>query len=136
MSYCLTHCHSATGSNVCILDSISKPKDIVKRALEAGLSGVAITDHGTICAAVEMLKQRDKLRESNPDFKILFGCEIYLIDEDNDLHHETYKTEWEYYHCILIAKDEIGWKQLRQLTSAAWDRSYMFKGIRRLYGYR
>ena len=132
MSYCLTHCHSATGSNVCILDSISKPKDIVKRALEAGLSGVAITDHGTISAAVEMLKQRDKLRESNPDFKIMFGCEIYLIDEDNDLHRENYKTEWEYYHCILIAKDEIGWKQLRQLTSVAWERSYMFKGIRRV----
>ena len=42
------HCHSEF-SNIRMLDCINKPKDIVKRAKDIGLSGFAITDHEALC---------------------------------------------------------------------------------------
>ena len=43
--------HSHTHySNFRLLDSINRPKELVKRAIENGLSGIAITDHETLAS--------------------------------------------------------------------------------------
>ena len=47
--------HSHTHySNLRLLDCINRPKDLVKRALELGLSGIAITDHETLASHIEL----------------------------------------------------------------------------------
>ena len=44
-------CHSHTEySNLRLLDSINKPKDLIDRAIELGLSGCSITDHEALCS--------------------------------------------------------------------------------------
>ena len=123
--FCSLHNHSDR-SNVRMLDCICKPKDLVNRAISLGYKGMALTDHECLSAAVEMLKIRDKIKEEHPDFKIIMGNEIYLIGED-ELHNAQ-----RYYHFILLAKDEIGWRQLRELSSRAWDRGYMERGMMRV----
>ena len=125
MSYCSLHNHTYT-SNVRMLDSINRPEDMVKRAIELGISGMAFTDHECLSAAVSILKLRDKTKEEYPDFKFIFGNEIYLIDE------KDVGTTTKFYHFILLALDEIGWDQLRELSSRAWKRAYSFKGLTRV----
>ena len=57
-------------SNLRLLDSIIRPKDLINKAIELGLSGIAITDHECLCAHMEVNQYAKKLRETNPDFVI------------------------------------------------------------------
>ena len=58
---------------------------------------------------MEVNQYAKKLREENPNFTIALGNEIYLTD--------TRDRGQKYYHFILIAKDTIGHKALRELSS-------------------
>lgn len=62
------------------------------------------------------------------------GNEIYLVR--NGLTNNNFNREFDrYYHCILLAKDKIGHKQIREISSRAWMRSYMARGMRRVPTY-
>ena len=79
MSYFRFESHSHTHySNLRLLDCINKPKDLVDRAIELGLSGIAITDHETLAAHPELNIYQQELIKKYPDFKIALGNEIYL----------------------------------------------------------
>ena len=120
------NCHSHTHfSNIRLIDSINKPKDLINAAIDLGLSGIAITDHESISGHIEINQIAKKIKEKNLDFTIALGNEIYLIES-----RETAKQK--YYHFILIAKDEIGHKALRELSSVAWLNSYSAGGMRRV----
>lgn len=117
--------HSHTEySNVRLLDCINKPQDLIKRAAQIGLSGIAITDHECLGHAVKSYKIGQEIIKSYPNFKVALGNEIYLIDER--------KNNQKYFHFILIAKDKQGFKQLRQLSSIAWMNSYWDRGMERV----
>mgnify|MGYP003307200178 CR=1 FL=1 len=117
------HCYS---SNIRFLDSINRPEEMVEKAISLGYSGIAFTDHESLSAAIAVLKIRDKVSVKYPDFKFVFGNEIYLIDESE------VKNTNKYYHFVLLAKDQTGWDQLRILSSRAWERGYTEKGIMRV----
>lgn len=126
MSYYSLHCHSDRGSNLLFLDSTARPSDNVQYAREIGLKGLCCSDHASLSAWVDYLQERDKIKKEGGDFKIMLGVEAYLIDESE------YKNTRNYYHFLLIAKDQVGQRQLFELTSKSWDRSYMERGIRRV----
>ena len=111
-------------SNLRLLDCITRPKELIDKAIELGLAGIAITDHESLGAHVELDKLQDKYRDTNPDFKIVRGNEIYLTD--------TRDTGQQYYHHILIALDSLGHKMLRELSSTAWMNSYYDRGMERV----
>ena len=67
-------------SNLRLLDCINRPKDLINKAIELGLSGIAITDHESVASWIEVNKFAKELRETNPDFTIALGDEIYLTD--------------------------------------------------------
>ena len=111
-------------SNIRLLDCINRPKDLIDKAIELGLSGIAITDHECLSGHMEVNQYAQKLKETNPDFTIALGNEIYLVDRrENGI---------KYYHFILIAKDAIGHKALRELSSTAWYNSYVDRGMERV----
>ncbi len=117
--------HSHTEfSNIRLLDCINKVKPLINRAVENGLSGIAITDHECLSAAPEANFYAQEIQENNPDFKIALGNEIYLIDKR--------EMGQKYYHFILIAKNQIGFKALRELSSVSWMNSYWDRGIERV----
>ena len=87
-------------SNLRLIDCINKPKALIDKAIQLGLSGIAITDHEALCCHIEVNQYAKKLQETHPDFTIALGNEIYLIDE-------RYNGQ-KYYHFILIAKDALG----------------------------
>ena len=65
-SYFGTHNHSHY-SNIRLLDAINRPVDMVNKAIELGLSGLAITDHECVSAWMEFNQIATKLHESHPD---------------------------------------------------------------------
>lgn len=122
-SYFGTHNHSHY-SNIRLLDAINRPVDMVNKAIELGLSGIAITDHECVSAWMEFNQIAQKLHESNPNFKIALGNEIYLTDDRS--------MGQKYYHFLLIAKDALGAKALRELSSIAWSNSYVDRRMERV----
>lgn len=119
------NCHAHTMfSNIRLLDSINRPEALVNTSKELGLSGLAITDHEALSAHIVVNKLAKKMRETNPDFTIALGNEIYLTD--------TREKKQKYYHFILIAKDAEGYKQLKRLSSQAWLNSYEYGRLERV----
>lgn len=107
-------------SNIRLLDAIIRPENLIDKAIELGLSGLAITEHECLSSHVIALKYAEQIREDNPDFKLALGNEIYLTD--------TRDKGQKYYHFILIAKDELGHRAIRELSSTAWFYSYYDRG--------
>lgn len=95
------HCHSKMSD----MDGVTDAAALVKRAYEWGHSAIALTDHGVVQAfpeanhAVEAIdaKFRDEYKASHPDatrdelkkisapFKVIYGCEIYIVDDTKKL---------------------------------------------------
>lgn len=119
------NCHNHTEySNLRLLDCINKPEDLINKAFEMGLNGVAITDHEALCAHMIVNKIAKKYQTEHPDFTIALGNEIYLTD--------TRECGQKYYHFILIAKDKIGYKALKELSSIAWYNMYTDRRMERV----
>ena len=117
--------HSHTHySNLRLLDCINRPKDLINRAIELGLAGIAITDHEALCGHIEINIYQQELLKEHPDFKVALGNEIYLTD--------TRDMGQRYYHFILIAKNKDGHRALRELSSRAWMNSYWDRGMERV----
>ncbi len=71
------HCHTKMSD----MDGVSEVKDIIKRAVSWGHPAIAITDHGVVQAftdAAHTLK-------GPTDFKIIYGCEGYIVDDEKKL---------------------------------------------------
>lgn len=121
-------------SNARLRDCIIKETDLLNYAVELGHEVVAITDHESVMNAVKVEKAYKKIKEKNPDFKVIFGNEIYLCR--NGLNNENFVAgQDKYYHFILLAKDSIGHQQIREISTRAWMRSYMARGMRRVPTY-
>lgn len=111
-------------SNIRLLDCINKPKNLIDKAREMGLSGIMITDHECLSAHMEVNQYAKELQKIDPDFTIGLGNEIYLVDD---------RTKGQkYYHFILGAKDALGHKALREMSSMAWANSYEDRRMERV----
>lgn len=111
-------------SNIRLLDCINRPTDLIDKAIELGLSGIAITDHECLSAHMEVNQYAKKIKEKHPDFIIALGNEVYLVDKR--------EPGIKYNHFILTAKDETGHKALRELSSIAWYNAYTDRGMERV----
>ena len=121
-------------SNLRLRDCIIKEKDLIEYAVELGHEVVAITDHEAVCNAVKVEKIYKKIKKDHPDFKVILGNEIYLCR--NGLNANNFNREYDrYWHFVLLAKDAIGHKQIREISTRAWRRSYMARGMRRVPTY-
>ena len=117
--------HSHTDmSNIRLIDSINTVDSLVDYAIEIGLEGICLTDHEALGNWVKLDQKRQKVQQDHPDFKIGYGNEIYLVDER--------VPNQKYFHFILIAKDKIGAKMLRKLSSNSWMNNYTDRGMERV----
>lgn len=134
--YYSLHNHTAS-SNARLIDCINKVEDLIQYAFELGLSGIAITDHETVNAHIKAIKYVEKKRakdEAWKDFKLILGNEIYLCR--NNLNSTNYDSKKDkFYHFILLAVDEIGHEQIRQLSTRAYEHSFMKNRMRRVPTY-
>lgn len=125
-------------SNVRFLDSINKPQEMVDKAIALGFSGIAFTNHECLSDEIEILSIRDSLAKTHPGFKLIFGNEIYLTDEKHTrldlidfsgVPSDSIRFAMRQFHFILIARDEIGYAQLKELSARAWNRAYKYRNV-------
>ena len=117
-------------SNETLRDCINKVSALIDTAIQLGHECVAITDHETISSYIKAEKYYKKIKEKNPDFKLIRGNEIYLTR--NDLNAKNFdKTKDKYFHFILLCKDLEGYHQICELSTRAWKRSYVSRRLRR-----
>ncbi len=67
------HCHTKMSD----MDGVSDVADIMKQAKAFGHKACAITDHGV----VQAFPDADHAIGKDKDFKVIYGCEIYLVDD-------------------------------------------------------
>ena len=121
MTYFSLHNHTHY-SNLRLVDCINTPEKLVKCAYDMGLKGVCITDHEALGAALDVEKLKDEYKDKG--FKVCQGNEIYLVNDRS--------PGQKYWHFLIIAKDAIGHKMMRKLSSTAWLNSYYDRGLERV----
>lgn len=117
-------------SNIRLRDSIIKIPDAFKKAKELGHTVLGFTDHECVSSWMKIEKEAEKY----PDLKVIRGNEIYLCR--NGLNADNYNKDVDrYYHFILLAKNLTGARQIMEISTRAWTRSYMARGMRRVPTY-
>lgn len=130
-TYASLHNHSEYSSAVLRFpDAIGHVSDYAKWCYENGLYGYAISDHQSVAGYVDLEQAIDAI---NPDHKFvhIFANEFYLlsIEENSLINSETERPT--YWHFMVYVKDKIGLKQMYELSSRAWLRSYTYRGLLR-----
>lgn len=113
--------HLHVHSDYSLLDGASKITTLVTRAKELGFKALALTDHGNMFGVLNF----ERICNEN-GIKPIIGCEIYMAagkKEDKEGTPEGSK----YYHLILLAKDEDGYKNLSWIVSEANTNGYYYK---------
>ena len=113
-------------SNLYLIDCINSINCLVDKAVEKGHTVLAFTEHETLAGHVKVEEKQEELNKKGINLKLIRGNEIYLTR--NGLEKDTVTDEDRFYHFILLAKDDQGHKQLRELSSIAGCRGFMHKG--------
>jgi len=114
-----THLHVHT--HYSLLDGLGKIDDLLNRAKDLGMDSLAITDHGVLYGAIEFyIKAKEK------GIKPIIGCEFYLTTGDHTSRNNTAEDKTRY-HLIILAKNEIGYKNLMKLISIAHLEGFYYK---------
>jgi DNA polymerase-3 subunit alpha len=112
------HLHNHT--HYSLLDGLTQIDELVERAKSEGSPAVAITDHGTMYGVIEFYQKCKKA-----GIKPIIGVETYLAP--NSRHDKLSRSDAKNYHLILLAKNEIGYKNLIKLISAAHLEGFYYK---------
>ena len=71
------HLHTKSSS----MDAFNDPGKIVRLAHRMGHRAIAITDHGVCQGYPEAMLATDAIHETDPNFKLIYGCEAYFVDD-------------------------------------------------------
>jgi len=116
MEFTHLHCHS----HFSLLDGLSKIDLLVSRTQELGMKSLALTDHGVMYGAVEFYA---KCKEAG--LKPIIGLETYVAPRL--LTDKEGKTDSDYFHLTLLARNETGYKNLILLTTLAHTEGFYYK---------
>ncbi|MEO6488612.1 MAG: DNA polymerase III subunit alpha [Ferruginibacter sp.] len=104
-----------------LLDGAASIKNLYKKALADGMPALAISDHGNMFGAFEFVKEAYNNLDANgkPKVKPIVGCEFYITQ---DRTRKTFSKEEKdpRHHQILLAKNDLGYKNLVKLTSLGY----------------
>ncbi|TET17789.1 MAG: DNA polymerase III subunit alpha [Dehalococcoidia bacterium] len=112
-----THLHVHTEYS--LLDGMCRIPQLVSRAKELGMDSLAITDHGVMYGAIEFY-----LTAREAGIKPIIGCEFYLAPNSRFSRNASDKNN---YHLVLLAKNQIGYHNLIQLTTKAHLEGFYYK---------
>ena len=117
MAFVPLHNHS----DYSLLDGASQLPAMVERAKQLGMPAIALTDHGVMYGAVELLKLCQ-----GTDLKPIIGNEMYVINGSID---DPQPKKEKRYHLVVLAKNTTGYRNLVKLTSISHLRGMRGRGI-------
>ncbi|ERN40727.1 DNA-directed DNA polymerase III (polc) [Rubidibacter lacunae KORDI 51-2] len=116
MSFVGLHIHS----DYSLLDGASQLPALIDRAVELGMPAIALTDHGVMYGAIELMKLCN-----SKGIKPIVGNEMYVINADSI----EQKGRFRRYHQVVLAKNLKGYKNLVKLTTKSHLKGMQGKGI-------
>ena len=117
MTFVPLHNHS----DYSLLDGATQLPQMVERAVELGMPALALTDHGVMYGAIELLKLCTKA-----GIKPIIGNEMYVI---NGSITDPQPKKERRYHLVVLAKNDTGYRNLVKLTSISHLQGMRGRGI-------
>jgi DNA polymerase-3 subunit alpha len=117
MSSDFVHLHLHTDYSM--LDGACDTKLLCKRAKELDMPAVAMTDHGNIFGAVHFFNDAKEA-----GIKPILGCELYVCKKED---HRAEPQGDTYNHLIVLAENEVGYKNLTKICSEASLHGFYYK---------
>ena len=114
--------HLHTHSEYSLLDGANRLTDLVHRAKEFEMPGLALTDHGCLFGAWAF----HKLAKAE-GLKPIIGMEAYVAPGDRRDRSKAGRGERSYYHLVLLARDMEGYKNLVKLSSIGYTEGFYHK---------
>jgi DNA polymerase III subunit alpha len=113
--------HLHVHSKYSILDGASDIGPMFKKAVNDGMPGIALTDHGNMFGAFKFIAEAEKynLKGQPPVIKPVVGCEFYVV-EDRHIKQFTRDHKDARYHQLLLAKNAEGYSNLVKLCSLGY----------------
>ncbi|MFN8318602.1 MAG: DNA polymerase III subunit alpha [Saprospiraceae bacterium] len=107
--FCHLHCHTQFS----LLDGASDIDSLMTKAANDGQQAIALTDHGNMFGAFKFVKAANK-----KGIKPIIGCEFYMVENRWQKTFEKSKGQKdERFHQLLLAKNEVGYRNLSKLCS-------------------
>ena len=116
MSFVGLHIHT----DYSLLDGASQIPNLVERATELEMPAIAVTDHGVMYGAIQLIKNC-----LGKGIKPIIGNEMYVINDDVTIKHKKIRK----YHQVVLAKDKKGYQNLVKLTTISHLDGMQGKGI-------
>ncbi|MBU0474040.1 MAG: DNA polymerase III subunit alpha [Bacteroidetes bacterium] len=114
------HTHYSLQDAACTVDTL------IAAAVEHKQTALALTDHGVMYGVSEFYKKAKKA-----GIKPIIGSEIYIVSEGSRFSrgekNESLKKTKHYRHLILLAKNNIGYKNLTKLVSIGFTEGFYYK---------
>lgn len=112
--------HLHTHTEYSLLDGAANIKKLVAKVKELGMDSIAVTDHGVMYGIADFYREA-KANGIHP----VLGCEVYVaprtrFDKEYDIDSRTS-------HLILLAENQIGYKNLMKLVSYAFIEGFYYK---------
>ena len=147
--------HLHVHSQYSTLDGQASIKGIIDKAMNDGMPGIALTDHGVMYGVKEFINYANKAKagvkkeikatqaelDKNPgnqslinklellnkkaNFKPILGCECYCARRDR--HQMNEKTDGSGWHLVVLAKNLTGYKNLIKMVSRSWTEGYYYR---------
>ena len=105
-----------------LLDGACRLDRLMEKAHELKFPALTLTDHGVLYGAIDFYQAaRDK------GIKPIIGCEVYVAPGSRLEKKSTSGARDVYHHLVLLAKDEVGYKNLTKLVTAAHLEGFYYK---------
>lgn len=104
------HLHSDYSSCTTNIDSATKVKMYVDKAKEYGMTALAFSEHGNI---YNWFEKKDLIEKAG--MKYVHGIECYITESLEEKIRDNY-------HCVLLAKNIEGFKEINKLVSISYNR--------------
>ncbi|GMV07085.1 MAG: DNA-directed DNA polymerase [Gemmatimonadota bacterium] len=111
--------HLHTHSEYSLLDGANRIGDLVRKAKELEMPGLALTDHGCMFGAWTFHKAARK-----EGVKPILGMEAYVAPGDRRDRSRSGQGERAYYHLVMLARDLQGYRNLVKLSSIGYTEGF------------
>ena len=102
-----------------LLDGACRIGELVKKAADLEMSALAMTDHGNMFGAIDFYQACKKFK-----IKPIIGCEAYITSGSRLEKNTDQKSIC---HLTLLAADQVGYRNLMKLVSAAYIEGFYYK---------
>ena len=109
-NYTVLHCHTMLSNGVTNIDSVTKYTDYINKAVECDMKALAFSEHGSF---FEYLHKKEACEKAG--LKYIHAAEFYVTKSLEEKVRDNY-------HCLLIAKNYEGFKELNKLSSISFNR--------------